>query len=832
MLHRSFILRQITRSGRQSLVFVLCVTLSIVTLVALSGFRSSVNQAVLEDARALHGGDIIIHSHQPLSDNLARAVADWEARGELQSVKTYEFYSVVRVRGTHRTLLAGLKVVEPGYPLYGSVDLQSGRSLDDVLVQGDVIVESSLLDRLAVRLGDVLHVGSTTLTIRDVVLREPDRPVNLFSFGPRILVASADLEALDLIGKGSRIQVDTLVRLRDAGKLEMIAEDLQARSAGPNERVDTYRTARSRVKKFFDNFLFFLTLISAFTLLLAGIGIQSVLAAFLKEKEKTVAVMKTVGATSRFITAQFVAVLGLLGLLGTLAGLALGSLLQTWLPELFRGLVPSSVQPSLSWRMATDGFILGILVVALFAFLPLNSLNQVKPGAILRKQSAYSSRGLPAALTVLAILAALLGIILKNSAQDLGIALGFVLGVAAFIAAAALIAQGVLLALRRARTSSLAFRQALRGLFRPRNATRSIIITLTASLSILFSISLIERNIDATFVQSFPPDSPNVFFIDIQPSQLEEFKEVLGFQAEYHPVVRGRVARIGGVDIDVERERQSRGDNLSREFNLTFRDHLSADESLVKGDGLFRSDWDGPQVSVLDTVLEMRAMDVGDSIIFMVQGVPIEARISSIRSRKGELIQPFFYFVFQEPVLRDAPQTIFTALRVPKEDISALQSRVVSRFHNVSVFDVTQAVSTLAGLMEKLSGITRFFTFFSILAGILIIVSSILATRYARIQEAVYFKILGARSGFILKVLTLENIVLGMVSGLLALGFSQAATWLVSARWLEIPYRPFLVPSLVMVAATVALVTAAGLLSSISILRQRPVIFLREQTEE
>ncbi len=832
MLHRSFIRRQITRSGRQALVFVMCVTLSIVTLIALNGFGSSVNDAVLRDAKSLHGGDIIIHSHQPLSPGLSSAVETWEGQGALQSVKTYGFYSVVRAVGADRSLLAGLKVVEPGYPLYGTVELMSGRRFGEVLAQGSIIVESSLLERLSIQVGDAVHIGRSTLTIRDVVTREPDRPVNLFSFGPRVFISSEDLEALDLIQKGSRIQYDTLLRVVDSENLEKIARDLRDHALQGQERVETYRTARSRIKRFFDNFLFFLTLISIFTLLLAGIGIQSVLAAFLKEKERTVAIMKSLGATSRFVTIQFVTVLGVMGLLGTLAGLALGSLLQLWLPELFRGLIPTSIQPTLSWRMVIDGFILGTLVVVLFSILPLQDLKQLKPGAIFRRESPPGRKALPAALTVLAVMLAFLGLILRQSLHDLRIGMWFVTGVAAFILTAALMSRAVLSALKRARIQSLTFRQALRGLFRPRNATRAIMVTLTASLSIIFSITLVEKNIDATFVQSFPPDSPNAFFLDIQPYQLQEFQEALGMQAEYHPVVRGRIVGIAGEEVDVEAERQKRGDNLAREFNLTYRDHLLGDERLVEGAGLFRSDWEGLQVSILDTVLDMRPVEVGDLIAFKIQGVPLEARVSSIRSRSGELLQPFFYFVFQEFALRDAPQTIFTAVRVGSQEISALQNRIVRQFPNVSVIDVTQAVSTLTEVMVKLSGITRFFTLFSVLAGILIIVSSVLATRYARIQEAVYFKILGAQNGFVLRVFMLESCLMGLVSALLALAFSQTAGWVVSNRLLEIPYRPFLLTCLGMLVAAVWLVTTVGLLASWSVLRQKPVVFLREQTEE
>ena len=59
-LNRRFVLLQLASTRKQAVVFVLCVALSMVTLVALSGFSDSVNRALLQDARKLHAGDIIV----------------------------------------------------------------------------------------------------------------------------------------------------------------------------------------------------------------------------------------------------------------------------------------------------------------------------------------------------------------------------------------------------------------------------------------------------------------------------------------------------------------------------------------------------------------------------------------------------------------------------------------------------------------------------------------------------------------------------------------------------------------------------------------------------
>jgi putative ABC transport system permease protein len=375
-------------------------------------------------------------------------------------------------------------------------------------------------------------------------------------------------------------------------------------------------------------------------------------------------------------------------------------------------------------------------------------------------------------------------------------------------------------------------RQAIKGLFRPKNATRSIIITLTASLAVIFAIYLIEQNLDANFIRSYPENAPNVFFLDIQPSQLAEFTKTLGIATEFYPIIRAKILSVNGKKINRLQEQRRRGDNLARTFNLTYRNYLLEDEVIVKGKSLFRKNWDDLQVSVMDTVADIRQMNIGDRITFKIQGVPLQARISSIRSRTHESIGPFFYFVFPENTLHDAPQTIFTAVRVAKQQISALQTKIVENFPNVSVIDATELLTVFTAVVKKLSLIIRFFAAFSMAAGILIMLSSILATRYARIQEAVYYKILGARRNFVVRVFTLENLVLGLVSGSLALLISQTGSWLICLKLLHISYQPFIFESILLIVAAVLLVVTVGLVPSISILRKKPVVFLREQTQE
>jgi putative ABC transport system permease protein len=669
------------------------------------------------------------------------------------------------------------------------------------------------------------------LTIEDVVLQEPDQPLNLFFLGPRIFIAAADIDRLNLVKKGSRINHLYLLKVPDESEIQSIADRIRRVADIDQESVDTYRTARSRIKRFFDNLFFDLSLICIFTLLLAGIGIQSALTAFLKEKESTIAIMKTVGAKSNFVTRHYIFILSMMGLVGTLLGLLLGLILQNALDVLFRDFVPDNVTLQISWDAVLEGLGLGVFVVGLFSFIPLHRLKDIKPLIIFRKEQVKSKSGWPVYLSALLILAFFLLLVFWQ-VNELKTALYFVGGVILLIIITAVLAWAALFILKRAGARSLLARQAIKGLFRPKNATRPIIITLTASLAVIFAIYLIEQNLDANFIKSYPAETPNVFFLDIQPSQKGEFFETLGIDAKYYPIIRARILSLNGEKLDRKQERQRRGDNLARMFNLTYRNYLLEDEKIIKGANLFRPDWDDLQVSILDTVAEIREMKIGDRITFKIQGVPLQARISSIRTRTKESLRPFFYFVFPEHALQNAPQSIFTAVRVDQSQISALQTKIVEKFPNISVIDTTELLAIFTGIVTKLSMIIRFFAGFSIVAGILIILSSILATRYARIQEAVFYKILGARKNFVVKVFVLENLILGMTSAILALLISQAGSWLICLKVMNISFKPFIFESFILIAATVLLVVTVGLLPSISILRKKPVVFLREQTQE
>ena len=555
MFHFKLIVREILHAKQHAVIFVLCVILAISTLVAVNGFSDSVNTALMRDARELNAADIIVESRQPFSASLTKTVDELDGQGLIKTSVFYEFYSVVRNEGDRASLLSSIKVVDKRYPFYGRCETVTGRALAQVLEPGTVVVEESLLQRLGLQPGERLSIGRATLTIADVLLKEPDRPVSFFRFGPRVFVAADDIEKLDLLGKGSRIRYVLLVKVFDENSLNRLLTEIRSASDGIQERVNSYRTANSRLERFLDNLIFFLALISILTLFLSGVGIHSTLTAYIRGKYTSIAVMKAIGAGSRFIVRQHSIGILLLGLIGTILGLVVGVGLEKVLPVFLSGIIPEQMGTRLSWEAMLEGALLGLVVVLLFAFLPLNAMKNIKPAFIFRKEPMRGRRGAAHYLSIAGIAALFIATVLWQL-DDARTGLYFIGGVLGFLLMVSVFVSFLVIGLGRLHPRSLVVKQALKGLFRPGNATRAVAVTLTASLTVVFSIYLVERNLDQAYVKSYPPNSPNLFFLDIQTDQIEAFKRTLKLKTRYFPIVRARILSINDEKIDRQRERQ------------------------------------------------------------------------------------------------------------------------------------------------------------------------------------------------------------------------------------------------------------------------------------
>lgn len=223
-------------------------------------------------------------------------------------------------------------------------------------------------------------------------------------------------------------------------------------------------------------------------------------------------------------------------------------------------------------------------------------------------------------------------------------------------------------------------------------------------------------------------------------------------------------------------------------------------------------------------------MEIGDRIIFNVQGVLMETVVHNIREVDWGRMQLNFSVVFPKGVLESAPQFNVLTTKVPNEAVSAnLQQELVRKFPNVSIIDLRQIITIIEGILDKISWVINFMALFSILTGIIVLIGSVRTSKYQRIKESVLLRTIGARSQQILKITALEYLYLGFLGSGIGILLSLFSSQLLAVFVFKTSFAPTLEPFLILLPGITLLVLGIGLLNSRSVISSPPLQVLRKE---
>ncbi|MFN8611008.1 MAG: GDSL-type esterase/lipase family protein [Vulcanimicrobiota bacterium] len=793
-MNATFLWRELRAGGRQLILFWLCVVSGVLAVAVVGGWRHSIEVGMARDSRLSAGGDVVVFSTLPFSAPLRQALA------QHPHILTQELFTVAVEPRSGRTLFSKLKAVGEGYPLYGQVKLVSGGKLTSVLKKG-LVVESRVLQRLHVRVGDWLKVGGRTLPIVDESLGEPDRPLGIFGISGRIFIASDQLESTGLVTRqGSYVERRALLRSADPDRL---VEQLRHSALPEQERVESWRHSPQSIRRFVKNFFLFLDLVAVFAVALGGLGMQGTLAAWLRDRKPVLSIARTLGARHSWTFRHYGALVATVTSLAILAGLGMAAVLLYFSGDWLERLLPGQDRPYLGATPALQAAALGAFASFAFTYGPLRQLRGQRPGRL--------SLGTPWAglVTTFILLAWLSGEVVR--------ALQLTLALAAVPALMWLLARWLLKGLSNWKPPRLEARVALRGLLGPGSSTLTVTTLLTSTLAVLFTLLLSAQALEKAWVRAMPPDAPNLIFFDIQPEQAEPFLKLLPRPVPLYPSFRLRFLNVG-------REPSEENENR-RDYRGSSGQQLDPDERLVGASSLFQPGNEA-QASLLDTVAASHHLKVGSKLSLTLQGVPMEVTVSSLRHVTRESFRPTFHVLFPPALVENAPRGIFALVRVPEEQLVPLQSKVAEVFPGITSFDVSETIRLVSLKLRQLLTLTWMLLLLGLVPGGVILVSAALASRLEREREAAYYKVLGATQGFVMKAILWENVLLGSICSGLSLGLASLTSWGL-CRWLwDVPFEPGAGLWLSLLIAPVLLLTLLGSWLCLPVVRARPARFL------
>ncbi len=830
--------RQARGAWRHFVLLFACVALGVAALVALASFAATLDTTLGREAKALTGGDLEVRAARPLDGETAAALAELEGRGATV-VRVRELVAMARA-GDGRALLVEVKAPGAGYPLYGALETTPAAPLARLLAAGGAVVQRETLERLGLAVGDRLALGAATFTVHGVVEREPDRSASLVTLGPRVFIAADAVERTGLVQVGSRVRYRALVRLPEPLAARPAREALARRVADPGVRVTSYDEAQPGLRRFFTQLASYLGLVGLASLLVGGIGVASSVATFVRRQAPTIAVLKALGADSRTLLATFLWQTLTVGVAASVTGAILGVALQPVLIRLLGGFVPFTLEARVEPLTLARGVLMGALTTLLCALWPLLGVRTVRPSLILRRDvdpaRAPEPRPWAAALPVAAGLAALS--LWQAGSLKLG---GIFLGAsAAALVTLLLVARGLVAAARGLpRLAWPAWRHGLGGRRRPGGHPARVVVALGAGVMLLVAVALLQGSLDAQIDHERRREAPSFFFVDVQPDQREAFARVLaeaggGATPALTPIVRGRLAAVNGVRVTRDLVRERVGENREGAFYYTREYALTWSAEPPPGNVLTRGRWWGPEpgparVSVEDAMARELGVDLGGRLTFDVQGVPVEAEVTSVRKVDWQSLGTNFFVVFSPGALAGAPVTFVATTRTAPAAEGAVQSAVAAAFPNVTAIPVRDVLERVGAVLDDIAIAIRVMALFTVATGGVVMAGALTATRYQRLYESVVLRTLGATRGAVARAFAVEYGCLGAAAGLGGTALAAALAWVVLRFVLDAPWRFEPWALVAGVAASVVLAVAVGFLATWRLLGEKPLPVLRRE---
>ncbi|BCB27810.1 inner membrane transport permease [Sulfurimicrobium lacus] len=818
--------RMLLREWRAGELYALALALVVAVggVTAVSFFTDRVSQALGGEASQLLGADLVLvadHEIAPLFSQEAR-------RRGLKLVRTRTFPSMIISASGNQ--LAEVKAVEGGYPLRGALRLQTAQgesAASGIPAPGTVWLDKRLREQLRLAPGNRVEVGASQLAVAAELSFEPDSGGGMFSIAPRLMMNLSDLPATQLVQPGSRITY----RLMLAGEARAIAayRTWAASRLGRGEKLEGVSDARPEIRSALERGGKFLGLAALTSVILAAVAIVLSVRRFLERHLDGCAVMRCIGAMQAQVFRLYLYQFLWLGLMASLAGCLLGYGAQWVLAHQLEHLVANGL-PAPSLLPVAQGVLTGMATLLGFALPFLQRLQRVPAIWVLRREL-----GMPQRFNLLSFalgVVTLAGLLLWQ-AGEVKLGLYVLVGLVAVAALSLLLAYGLIRLLAPWRSGMRsAWRYGLANVVRRRHTSAGQVVALGFGLTALLLLTLVRGDLLHSWQTTLPHDAPNRFIINIQPQQLPALREFFAGRGmaspELFPMVRGRLVAINGRQTTAADYPDDRAKRLmEREFNLSSAERMQGDNQLFAGNWWRAGDPDAAQLSVEEGIAKTLGLKLGDKLSYQVAGQNFTARITSLRKVDWDSFRVNFFVIAPPALLERYPASYITAFYLPPGQ-EMLLNDMVKAFPNLTVIDVAALMGHVRAMMDRVAAAVEFVFLFTLAAGLMALYAAIAATREERMYEAAVMRTLGAsRRQLALSQLT-EFALIGLLAGGVAAMAASGLGFFLATRVFHLPYQfnPWL--WLVALVAGGVGVTLAGWLGTRGVLRQPPLLTLRQ----
>lgn len=823
-----------SRKDRSKLfLFMSSIILGVAALVAINSFNDNLIRDINTQSKSLLGADMTVGGNQKIPEHLSLAL---DSLTDERSSEV-ELFSMSYLPSVGESQFVRLKALNGNFPYYGKLMTEPADAALTYKSGQYALVDDGMMLQYKLVVGDSIKLGKITFPILGRLMNAFGSVDVGTSFAPSVYISGDQISKTELIQPGSLVNYKDYLKVDSDIDLDEWKSERRKKFRSASMRVTTIEDQRENLQEAFSNLNNFLNIVALISLLLACIGVASSVLIYVKTKVQSIAILRCLGMKGEeAFMVYFLQIFGL-GTLSVILGVILGSIIQVILPIVLKSFLPYEVNMSISPISMISGFIMGVVITTLFAIGPLLGVRNITPLKTLRisddppqsdplKWIIYLLIG----ITITGFLYSLTGSILE--------ALIFTAGLLAAFLVLFGVAKSVTWGVRRFFPSNASFvlRQGLSNLYRPNNQTQTLIVSIGLGTGILTLLFILQGLILGNVQDMGAGNQPNMIVFGIEADQKEEMESITKSYdmpvIQHVPVVTMELAGWQGKtkkEWTVDTTRTASRWAMNREARVSYREEMSPDDELIEGTYTGVHDGgDSIMISLDERYARGLDVEIGDELVWNVQGAIIKTYLGSIRKINFRKMESRFFILFPTGVLEEAPQFMILVTKSPDKQVTAdFRNSVVKAMPNASVIDLGSILVTLNDIITKVSYVIKFMAGFSILIGLIVLISSLFLSKFQRIRESVLLRTLGAVEKKIYRINAVEYIALGSLSALTGITLAVIGSFLLAKYVFELSFSLSWWPIIGIFFFIVGLTLAIGLWNSRDVVKRSPLEVLR-----
>ena len=755
--HFQFFIKELNKNKSNISKVFFTIFISLLILSSVTILKNSIEDEIKNNSRVLLGGDLELSTkNEALNLRFLNELKESFFISEI-----VEFTSIIKTKNEENQTTR-IKVIDNFYPLVGKVVVEPANSLEILkTMPNTILIDETTQKNLDLKLGEKIKIQNTTFEVIGITKRLPDLG-GFFIFGDQALIHKSSLEDLKINNLGTFLRFKYKLTKKDnKKKLPSFISNYK------NLEIKYPEDISQNVKKAIENFIYFLSIISASAILISGIGLKNSLFSFLSKNQFKIAIFKSLGFSSQNIKVLYYAQALVILVLCSCCAYICSLVIISFIDHRFLNLL--NIQLKVQFKIVEYLIILffSILIFMIFSKPVLDSIDQVKVADLFRNSSThlnlnYNRRSI-LQISTFVLIFIFFFCFLNVKPKQTALFFFFFTAISLFYF---FLSKFYIVILNKIKNiQNISLKIGIKNLKAYSSLNSTTIMTMGLGTTVLFFLAILSSNISKELNTSIPKNAPHYFFLGIQENELNLFSEEIRkiddkAKQIIVPMISARIEAINNIKPKeiIDEENKSFW-FINGERRISWSKDPPSNNPIIKGKWWTSDQSDNLQLSLDHKVATDLKLKIGDSLTFNIYGNSVTGVITNFRKVDYKDLNINFAILFNPKYASKIPHELMSTIKFENDD-SVNLSGLLKKLPTITYIRLTDYIKKTKDFLSKLFIVSIFISGVVVLIGFIVISNAVSVIGNLKVYQNLVFRILGFEKSKIIRLIIFESLIL------------------------------------------------------------------------